>query len=135
MCEAAGADSLTFPIYERVEFANVVLSAEPYLSRPRSTQHRSTGSIIIFCRDHQLLLQGPHTSAPSFGTQILSIRAIRIHALAQASESAVKNMATDFLRGLLRPPSHKCCICMEFYGTEPSTRGILEHALELPCRQ
>ncbi len=36
-------------------------------------------------------------------------------------------------RGVLAKEDQQCPICMEEYGTMPSTTGIFEHAVRLPC--
>lgn len=36
-------------------------------------------------------------------------------------------------RGVLDKENQQCCLCREEYGTEPSTRGIIERPVKLPC--
>ncbi len=35
--------------------------------------------------------------------------------------------------GVLDKDNQKCCLCHEDYGTQPSTRGIIERPVQLPC--
>jgi len=49
-------------------------------------------------------------------------------------------MATSFIdslpnvgRGVLDKDNQKCCLCQEEYGTQASTRGIIERPVKLPC--